>query len=167
MGDNNQEEKKRPVFLTVLSILSLIAIVFGLLGNISELFSGPIPREEMEEMIAESKKALEPLSTNGMNDISDTFDKVFSMQIYINANFYTQTLLTVAYLVVGLFGVIFMMKGKKNGFHLYVVYNIISIVAIYVSVPATEVPNIMIIMNILFSALFIFLYSRNLNWMKL
>jgi hypothetical protein len=164
--ENPNEKVKRPTFLLVLAILSLITIGFALLGNLSGLISGPLSEDEMELVMSESMKILEPLSASGMNDMSDTFEKVFRMQIYINANFYTQTLITIAYLLIGLFGVIFMLKGKKNGFHLYIVYNILSIVAIYVSVPANEVPNIMIGMNVLFSALFIFLYSRNLHWMK-
>jgi hypothetical protein len=168
MENTNEQEinKKRPVFLTVLGILSFITIGFGLLGNVTGIFSGPLSEKEMNQAMAEALKSLEPLNASGMDDMSASFELVFRTQVYINANFYVHTLITIASFLIGLLGVIFMFKGRKNGFHLYIIYNLINVSSIYLSVPASEVPSIIVISNLIFSALFVFLYSRNLHWMK-
>lgn len=168
MENSNEQEikQKRPVFLTVLGILSFITIGFGLLGNVTGLFSGPLSEAEMEQVMNQALKSLEPLNASGMNEMSSSFELIFRTQVYINANFYIHTLITIASLAIGLSGVIFMFQAKKNGFHLYIIYNLINVSSIYLSVPASEVPSIIVISNLIFSALFVFLYSRNLHWMK-
>jgi hypothetical protein len=167
MEDNQQQQNlKRPVLLTVLAILSFITISFGLIGNFLNLFSGPLSAEEMDLVITNSKKILEPFSNTGMSDMTEIFDKTFQMQVYINSNFYMHTLFTLAGLATGFYGVRQMLQAKKIGFHYYIIYNLLSLVSIYVSVPTTEVPSFIIISNVIFSGLFIFLYSINLSWMQ-
>ncbi len=160
------EQKKRPVFLTVLAILSFISIGFGLLGNVMGLIAGPMSATEMEQVTASSMKMIESMDQGGTNNFSDTFAMAFRMEYYKNLNFYPDKLITILGLALGLFGVINMMKGNKNGFHMYIIYNLISIATIYVSVPPSEVPGFFIVVNVLFSGLFVMLYSRNLHWMK-
>lgn len=166
--ENNdfQQENKRPTLLTVLCILSFISIGFSLLGNFLALLSGPLPLDELEKVMTDSMKLVNTLQEAGNTDLSKTLELVLRTQEYINANFYAHTLVTLIGLASGFMGVLFMFKGRKNGFHFYIVYNILSIVGIYVSVPASEVPTIMIVSNMIFSAIFILLYSRNLSWMK-
>lgn len=163
---NDQKEKKRPTFLLVLSILSFTTIGLALLGNLGTLLKGPFNENEMETIMAESLSSLQPFIDSGMDNLSNTIEKILKMQEYINSNFYTHNLVTLLGLIIGLLGVIFMLKSKKTGFHLYIIYNIISVTSIYLSVPAGEVPTIVVITNVIFSGLFIFFYSRNLHWMK-
>jgi hypothetical protein len=165
-SDFQPEEVKRPTLLTVLCVLSFISIGFSFLGNFSALLSGPLPIDELEKVIADSMNLVARLQDAGSSDLSKTLELVIRTQEYINSNFYPHTLITLIGLITGFIGVFFMFKGRKNGFHFYIVYNILSIVGIYVSVPASEVPTIMIVSNMIFSAIFILLYSRNLSWMK-
>lgn len=166
--ENNDfpQGEKRPKFLTVLCILSFISVGFSLLGNFSALISGPLSLDELEKVMAESMKLVVRLQDAGNTELSKTLELVLRTQEHINANFYIHNLVTLIGLVTGFMGVFFMFKGRKNGFHFYIVYNIISIVGIYLSVPASEVPTLMIVSNMIFSAIFILLYSRNLSWMK-
>jgi hypothetical protein len=166
MENSMEEQKKRPVFLTVLAILSFISIGFGLLGNVMGLIAGPMSAAEMEQVTSTSMKIIESMDQGGANNFSDTFAMAFRMENYKNLNFYPDKLITILGFVLGLFGVINMMKGNKNGFHMYIIYNLISIATIYVSVPPSEVPGFFIVVNVLFSGLFVLLYSRNLHWMK-
>ncbi|MES2588953.1 MAG: hypothetical protein V4622_08235 [Bacteroidota bacterium] len=166
MENTSEEQKKRPVFLLVLAILSFITIGFGLIGNFLGLLAGPMSPSEMENVMASGLKTVESMQNSGMDSFSESFELIFRMQKYINSNFYPHILVTLLSLIVGFIGVLFMLKGNKKGFHLYIIYNLINVATIYVSVPANEVPNVIIISNVIFAGLFVFLYSRNLHWMK-
>ena len=145
-----ESRKKRPVFLLVLCILSFVSTGFNFLGNFINIFKGPISQKELNEMLAESSQLISFLDKSGNST---------------NDNFYIHTLVLFITFGLGLFSVFRMYQGYKNGFHMYIIYNLISIVSIYISVPPSEVPSIIIIFSVIFSAFFIFLYSRNLYWM--
>lgn len=160
----NQQAPKRPVFLTVLSILSFITIGFGILGSLLGFITGKLSPEQMEQIKVDSAKQIAMFQDQGMDEFSNTFEQLFSMQEYINANFYLHNLVNLAALILGLLGVIYMLKGLKKGFHMYIIYNICMVLIYYVSVPIKDVPTFIIIINLIFSGLFIFLYSRNMKW---
>lgn len=160
------ENKKRPIFLTVLSILSLITIALGVLGALFGFITGPLSPDQMEQVMAQSAGQMERLNSSGMNNFADTYEQIIRLQEYINNNFYIHNLVSLISLILGLIGVIYMLQGYRRGFHLYIMYNLSSLLLVYVSVPASEVPSFMMIVNLVFSALFIFLYSRSLHWMK-
>lgn len=168
MEEENQqtENKKRPVFLVVLSILSLITIGLGILGALFSFLGGPLSPDEMEEVMVQSAAQMERFNSSGMNSFADTYEQIIKLQEYINNNFYIHNLVSLISLSLGLVGVIYMLQGYRRGFHLYIIYNLSNLLLVYVSVPASEVPSFMMIVNLIFSALFIFLYSRNLHWIK-
>lgn len=161
----NQQQEKRPTFLTVLSVFSFISIGFGLLGTLLGLISGKMSSEQMEQVKIEAARQVESLQSTGMEDFSQLFEQIFRINEYINNNFYVHNLVSLLSLLVGLFGVLFMLRAQKKGFHMYIIYNILNLLLVYVSVPANEVPSFMTISNLIFSGLFVFLYSRNLKWM--
>ena len=66
----------------------------------------------------------------------------------------------------GLFGVIFMMRRRKLGFHMYIVYSLLAIGGMLLYVSAENIHISLPIVNVIFSGLFIFLYSRTLHWMR-
>lgn len=158
------QEAKRPVFLTVLSIFSLIFIGFSLIGILLGLLSGKLSSEQMELMKIDTYKLVEQFQGSGMEDFSTLFEQSFRMLEYQNNNFWMHNLISLLCFLTGFLGVIYMIKAFKKGFHMYIIYNIIYVLLIYVSVPANEVPTYTIIVNVIFSGLFIFLYSRNLKW---
>ena len=161
-----KEAPKRPTFLTVLAVLSFITIGLGLLGGLTGLLSGPLSQEEIDEIIAQNMKIVDQLNDMGSYYWSDALNKTMHMVQYTNNNFYVNQLITVLGYAVGLAGVILMLRGKKTGFHLYIIYNLLSLLVVYASVPVSEVPAFIIIFNAFFALLFIFMYSRNLHYMK-
>ncbi|MCE3296487.1 MAG: hypothetical protein K0R65_2201 [Crocinitomicaceae bacterium] len=164
--EQHTEQKKRPVFLTVLAILSFITIGLGLLGALFGFLAGPLTADQMEQILAQSAEQVEQFNSSGLGSFAETYEQIIRLQQYINNNFYLHNLVSLAGLVLGLIGVIFMLKGNRSGFHLYIMYNLVNLLLVYVSVPVDEVPSFMMVVNLVFSALFIFLYSRNLHWMK-
>jgi len=161
-----QEAPQRPVFLLVLAILSLITIGLGLLGGLSGLAGGPLSGDEIETVIASNMKIVDQLNDMGSHYWAETLNKTIRMVEYTNNNFYVNQLINVIGYGIGLAGVILMMRGRRTGFHLYIIYNLISLLVVYVSVPVSEIPAFVIVFNACLSLLFIFMYSRNLHYMK-
>jgi hypothetical protein len=69
-------------------------------------------------------------------------------------------------LVLGLTGVILMYRGKKLGFHFYILYSLGLVVLPYFFNPITGIPTILTIVGIIYGGVWVWLYSRNLNWLK-
>lgn len=164
--DQEEAPKRRPVFLTVLGILTFVSTGFGVLGLLLSLVNGPSSDDEVERVVAQSMTSVNELREMGATYMADQMEKIARMNIYINENFYPMLMANFVTLVFGIGGVILMWRGRKLGFHSYIIYNLLSILGIYVTVPAAEVPSLMIILGVIFSAIFIFMYSRNLKWMK-
>lgn len=161
-----QERPSRPGFLTVLCVLSFISIGLGLVSGLINLLSGPMDEEQMLASKVEMTASLNELKSTGMDSMSELMMQIQAMSEQINQNFYLASILTLLTLVIGLVGVLNMWKGVKKGFHFYIVYCLLSIGAMYVYVSPENIPSVVVIFNLLISALFIFMYSRNLKWMN-
>lgn len=163
MEENRTE---RPVFLKVLCILSFIAIGFNGILLISGMLSGPPQLSELEEVSAQLTQQANEIRAMGSPGLAHMIDQLNDMNFALNENFWTTTLLTGLGLIAGYLGVFWMWNGKKIGFHSYIIYNVISVFSVYAIVPAETVPVIQPIFGVLFSGIFILLYSRNLHWMR-
>ena len=165
---DNQEFKQevRPSFLKVLCILSLVSIGLSVLGALGSMISGPQTEESMLADRADIVEANEELRANGMDGLADLFEQIQRMNESLNSNFYAASLVSLIVLGIGLFGVLSMWNGKRLGFHVYIVYSLISVAQLYFFVSPADIPTIAVIFNILISGTFIFMYSRNLGWMK-
>lgn len=161
------ERGKRPGFLTTLAILTLITVGLGLLSGLFNLASGPNSAEQMKEMRVELTTSLDELRNAGMDSLADVMEQIQSMTEDINNHFYLASVLNILILGIGLFAVIKMLRGYRLGFHLYIVYCLLSAGSVYAYVAPGNIPTLVIGFNLFFSALFIFLYSRNLKWMTL
>lgn len=161
-----EQPKKRPVFLTVLCILTLVSTGFSVLGLIANLAMGPQSPDELEKSTAEGMVMVNQLNDTGSHFMADQIEKLIHSGSYTNDSFYL--ILSVNFLTValGLGGAILMLRGRKLGFHSYILYSILSILSIYIAIPVSEVPTFIILFGIIFSGLFIFMYSRNLHWLK-
>lgn len=157
---------KRPTFLVVLSVFSLISIVGGLLSSVFGLISGPIPGEQIEEVIASNMDSINQLNEMGQPYWAEIMLKIVNLITYTNNNFYVDRLINLGAYGIGLAGIMFMLRGRKLGFHLYIVYNLITLVGVYASAPIDAVPSFYIIVSAIFSLIFIVLYSLNLKFMK-
>lgn len=164
--ETNNEKFQRPPLLTVLSVLSLITIFFGLLGSVSGLFSGPPSAEVIESNIASFSSNITVLEEAGEFYWAEVMTKIVKLVTYTSANFYMHSLIEIVGYATGLAGVILMLRGKKLGFHLYIIYSLIMVFSIYASAPVSEIPSFYLIMLASVSLIFIFLYSRNLKVLK-
>ena len=134
----------RPVFLTVLCILSFIAAGLAILGYITLI-------TVMGAMTA-GAAALEGAGA-AMSEAMSTGPSVAMTWAYIIVGFVT--------VLVSLFGVIKMWKLQKIGFFLYVGATVVSII---MTIVYSGFGSGM--MSIIFGALFIVLYGLNLKHLK-
>jgi hypothetical protein len=164
--DYNQQQAERPTFLKVLCILSFISIGLSFIFSLGSVFGGPQSEEEMVAQKVELLEANEELRDNGMDGFADMMEQMTRMNESINANFYMASVVSILALLIGFYGVFSMWQGKKLGFHLYIVYSLISVGQLYLFVSPADIPSIAIIFNLIVAGVFILLYSRNLHWMK-
>jgi hypothetical protein len=102
----------------------------------------------------------------GESEWAETIFKIMQLAVYTNANFYTDKLLNLGIYSLGFVGVVSMLKGRKLGFHLYIIYNILSLFSIYASAPIDQVPTFYLGFFGVIAAVFVFLYNLNLKWLK-
>lgn len=161
-----QERGSRPGFLTVLGILSFIAIGISLIMLVLQIIGGKDSEEELLDKKVQLAKSASEMKDLGMDSFAVFMEKSQAMIEQINDRFYLAISVSLITYVVGLLGVLKMWKGQKLGFHLYIVYCLLAIGGLYIYVSPGNVPSITIIINAILSGLFIFLYSRNLKWMR-
>jgi hypothetical protein len=165
-NDGIERRGKRPVFLTVLCVLSFIYMGFGLLAGLGGVASGPSSSEEMQRAKVDMAKQIGELKKQGMDSWVPTMQKIGRMVEQMNDNHYLSTFLNLIFTLLGIYAVFLMMKGAKFGFHLYIIHSILAIVGVYFYVSAANIPTFVIIVNLTISGVFIFMYSRNLKWMR-
>lgn len=161
-----ETQEKRPGFLKVLCILSFIVIGISLFFTLIAIVFGPSSEEQLLE-----QKVMLMSTSNQVSELgADWLAKLYSDAAHVmeatNKQFYFATLTSFIILVTGGLGVIFMWKGKRIGFHMYIIYCLLGAVQSYLFVDPKYISPIMVALSLFFSALFVFMYSRNLKWMK-
>lgn len=159
-------EKRRPRFLLVLCILSFVYIGWALISGVISLMAGPMNEEEVLTFRVELTKQMSEMRELGADGVALFFEKILHMVESTNASHYAFGASNLFILGIGLLGTIWMLRGRKLGFHFYIIYSLLASVHLYFFVSAAYVPTMLIVFNILISGLFIFMYSRNLHWMK-
>lgn len=162
-----EQRKNRPGLLTVLCILSFISTGLGFLMQLFNLLvTGPVSEDAMIAQRAELATSRNEMKNLGMSGFADVMDQLSSMMVEINNSFYLAGVITLFVSAIGFFGVLDMFKGRKRGFHMYIIYCILSIASLYIYVSPANIPTFMIVVNLIFSGLFVGLYSINLKWLK-
>lgn len=167
--DQLEEQKKneqRPTFLTVLCVLSFVFIGLSLLFGLFGIASGPMNEEQLLETTVQMTKSADEMRSLDMESFAVMMEQIGRMSVSINNHFYANGLVSIVVMVIGLFGIIKMMQGNKLGFHLYIIYSLLSIGQLYIFVSPADIPSFVVIWNLLFSGLFVFMYSRNLKWLS-
>ena len=163
---DQEKEDKRPVLLLVLAILSFISIGIAILGNMFSLTSGPLNESEIIQQRVELAKSKTEFRGQGMDGMVSFFDKLENMTVQTNDNFYFSKGIMFVTDFIGLFGVILMLRRRKLGFHLYIVYSLLALGGMYLYLSPENIHVSLPIVNGIFAGLFIFLYSRTVRWMQ-
>ncbi len=150
--NNGGETAKRPVFLTVLCILSFVAAGFAILGYIAVIGlmgAASVAVSGMESMSNEMGSEM----SEAMSSAMAATPGVGLTWAYIIVGFLTT--------IVGLFGVIKMWKMNKSGFMLYTGATVVSLIMgiVYSGFAAS-------IVGIVISAAFIVMYGLNMKHLK-
>ena len=150
--NNGGEAAKRPVFLTVLCILSFIAAGFAILGYITVIGlmgAASVAVSGMESMSSEMGAEM----GDAMSAAMAATPGVGLTWAYIIVGFLTT--------IVGLFGVIKMWKMNKSGFMMYTGATVVSLIMgiVYSGFAAS-------IVGIVISAAFIVMYGLNMKHLK-
>ena len=164
--DNSPEKEPRPSFLTVLCVLSYISIGLALSSGFMGLISGPMSEDLVLQQKLEWAKMADELRSVGADGFVAIIEQFQRMLDSLNANHYGNTIVTILVRLIGIVGVIFMWQGKKNGFHIYIIYSILAVIQMYFFVSPADIPTVMVVVNLVISGLFVFLYSRNLKWLS-
>jgi hypothetical protein len=99
-------------------------------------------------------------------EVMELIEKIQQISTAVNDNFLFFTGISTLFSAIGFVSVFLMFRKEIYGFHAYIVYSILSSISIYFILSPSEVPTPLIVVNLLFSGLFVFLYSRNLAWIK-
>lgn len=156
----------RPGFLIVLCILSYVSMGYTFLVTLFQLLSGPASKDQMLAQKAVFMKSIRQFREVHADYLVDLFQKIIRMLEGVNQNFYFVQITTLLFAIIGVFGVVKMWKGAKLGFHVYIIYSILFIVQYYFILSPANIPSLIIITNIIVSGVFVFMYSRNLHWLK-
>jgi hypothetical protein len=168
--DSNVSIKKRPTFLTVLLILSSISLVTILFSSLMALGSGPMTEEELNKQeveLAKSKTQLDDAKLDEetqemMEGIADLgFAKISYIHNQIFVLYHCTQLLIFA---LGAAGVYYLYRMKKIGFHLYIIYSLLSVAYVYFIFPKTLISTYEISINFVLGAVFVGLYAVNLKY---
>ena len=164
--ESNQQPKKRPVFLTVLCVLSFIAIGFSFLGLVLALTSGKPTAEEIENTYNLTMQTARDLRVKNMVAFADFFEQAAELASFQQQNYWKVMGMNLLTTGCGFFGVLMMFKGKRIGFHSYIIYNLLSVGGSFLIIPSHMVQFATVLTGFVFSGLFVYLYSRHLKWMN-
>jgi len=158
-------QKKRPTFITVLCILSLIGS--GGFGLLQPLYQYVTFDKTYPEKIAQIEEGIEKMEDAGM-DSGFFYDMAVNGLIALEKtaeNLVPMTAANILFALFSLLGVFLMFKLKKNGFYLYSVVNLF-----WMLVPIYFIGIEMGMMTLVFAGsitvLFVILYAVNLKHME-
>lgn len=163
---DGQIKAKRPFFLLVLVILSSINIGISTLGSIGAMLGAKPDKEMVKNAKLDFANMREQLQKAKADDFIYIIDQMEGVTLNMFKHFQAYNGVQFMVLVLGLTGVILMYQRKKLGFHFYIIYSLGLVVLPYLFNPITGIPTILTVVGILYGALWVFLYSRNLHWLQ-
>jgi hypothetical protein len=174
LNDMNEGQviEKRPKFLSVISILSFVHIGFTIVTSLFGIAGGKLSPDELEAaklQFAESQEQLDTLAKSEKVDMSywsEVLTKLEIMSDNMYANFVAYNGLMLLVALFAAVAVYLMFIGKKLGFHLYIGYCFLYVIQSYFFTTPSDVPTFVIVLNTLYGGIWVFMYARNLKWMK-
>lgn len=167
MNELNKPQKSRiPQLLLVTGIISILGTGSTILSSLMSMVVGKPSQEEITESKLELAKSLEQVEKN---DVQFLEELIRNLQIMLDAmyqNFFLYTFVAALVAGFGLAGIILMFKRKELGFHLYIIYSLLYVAQSYLFVSPVNVPLVLVVTNLSISGIFIYIYSRSLNWFR-
>ncbi len=165
MNDMTMDAPKRPTLLTVICILSFIFGAFSLWSDVKNGFTDA-PAEELAEAKAKIEESMEQMGDAGSSPmVQEMMESTMAMAEksveHAKPMAYAGLVLT----IIGLLGVWMMWNLKKNGFWLYLVSTIGSLVVPMIYLGGGLMTILGLGFVALFYVLFIILYAVNLKHM--
>ena len=156
--------KDRPVFLTVICILSYVGLGLSILNGLGGAIFGRITTtlSPFVKNIMEKDVDLDTLPDGARRLVESSFSVVNKAMEFAT----TMSLLSVVLYIIALFGVINMWQLKKRGFYLYTGAKIFILLIPVIFLGFNFFSFIAVTVNGLFVMLFIILYAVNLKHMN-
>jgi len=161
-----EQQQKFPKALKIIAVLSIISVGFSLISELSQFFKGKLTSEELLDEKVKLLQVAKGFSGETADVMKESAEMLFQINTILNGSFYNYHLVSTLILLIGLAGVVLMLKLNKVGFHLYIVYCLLSIINLYLFLPVHFVSMNSLFIALGTSGLFIWLYSRNLKFMK-
>ena len=156
---------KRPVFLKVISVLSFVYLGFQSIKLFLGLIEGKLNSDELIEKKVQLTKIFR-MFDDGSEQVTESIRTTGLILEQTNDSYWLVQILTLIIVAIGVSSVMKMFNGYRIGFHFYIIYSLISVGSIYLYLSPNLVSMPSLLMDVLISGLFIFMYSRNLHWMK-
>lgn len=163
-----QEKKDRPPFLIVLLVLTTLNLISTLYSSVTGLLGGK-PIVNKDEVLGDDfEEAMEELSAQeGGEEAIEFFDGIMNHLFYLmNEGYYSNLILQLITLLVGVAAVVMLYKMKKLGFHLYLIYTLLGVFGVYLIMPAALVSGVMLFFFAFFGGLMVLLYAINFKHLK-
>jgi hypothetical protein len=157
---------KIPRSLLITGVISILGTSSTILSSLQAIIMGKPSEDEIIQSKLELAKSLEEVKKNNIQFLEDL---IRNLQIMLDAmyqNFFLYSLAAFLIAALGLAGIILMFKRKELGFHFYIIYSLIYVAQSYLFVSPTHVPLVLVLINLGVSGIFVYIYSRSLNWFR-
>jgi hypothetical protein len=159
------EKITRPVFLTVLCILTFIGTSFVIVSNLIGLAMAPVVKGMTGMAESQMDQAMGEVSTDAPG-FAPILQKLMGTGMAAMEHYTQIVLIKIVFAAIALFGAILMWKLKKTGFYLYSGAQVLLIASLFVILGGSGFAFLAILGTLFFSTLFIILYALNLKAMK-
>jgi hypothetical protein len=166
---NKLEKKKTPVFLIVLIILSALYILISIFSTGMLMMNGPKSEETFLMQEVEIARATTEMQSAGADaNLTEMIGNMsatgLAQEKHVHQNvFWSYHGLLFLASVIGAISLYFMYHLKKLGFHLYIVYTLLTILVSIALIPSEIRLQWAENINIGLSILFVGLYALNLK----
>lgn len=160
--DSFNEKEERPIFLTVLIVLTWLAVASTVSSSAFSLANSGNAAEQMEQSMAMFDQIPNdnPIISAYMDDFKDFFEVAIQNMVPLNLSN------LILYLIEG-FAALLMFNLKKVGLWLYIACQVGFVMVFYIFYPSNNImTTITLISAVIFSLLFSILYGVNAKHLK-
>ena len=150
----------------VISVLSYIFIGIQLISVLIGFIYGRPTEEKLLDSKIENIQNSKNLGEGFREILIESYEISYQIAIHINPNYFIHLSVSFIMLMLGLIGVVFMNQKKKLGFHFYIIYSLLFTAKDYFFLPKHLISIESVLIMLMISGLFVYLYSRNLKWLK-